>query len=152
MLDQLLPREAIEVGVEVADREAAVRAAGRLLEASGAVEARYVDAMCAALEELGPYCVIAPAVALPHAKPEDGVRRTAISLVTLRDPVEFGHASNDPVSLVIALAPVDKEAHLSALQELAGRLSDRATVDQVVAADDGDEVYRLLVGSTGSTG
>lgn len=145
MLETLLDEDVIEVGLEVADREAAVRAAGRLLEISGAIEPRYTDAMCDALETLGPYCVIAPGVALPHARPDDGVLRTAISLVTLREPVEFGHATNDPVSLVIALAPVDKQAHLAALQELAGRLADPAVIDQVTAASGPRQVLDLLV-------
>lgn len=145
MLEELLPKEAIAVAVEADDREDAVRAAGRLLVASGAIESRYVDAMCDALETLGPYCVIAPGVALPHAKPDDGVLRTAISLVTLREPVTFGHATNDPVRLVIALAPLDKEAHLAALQELAGRLSDGEVIEQLAAATSPEEVFTLLV-------
>jgi ascorbate PTS system EIIA or EIIAB component len=146
MLEQLLPREAISLNVAAGDRESAVRAAGELLTASGVVEPRYVDAMCDALETLGPYCVIAPGIALPHAKPDDGVLRTGISLVTLQDPVSFGHEANDPVHVVIALAPRDKEAHLAALQELAGRLDDREVVDRISQATDVDEVYGLLVG------
>lgn len=149
MLEHLLQHDGIEVGVSAADREAAVRAAGELLKASGAIEPRYIDAMCDALETLGPYCVIAPGVALPHAKPDDGVLRTGISLITLREPVAFGHEANDPVRLVIALAPVDKEAHLSALQQLAGRLSDREVLDQIVAATSSEAVYSLLVDVTG---
>jgi ascorbate PTS system EIIA or EIIAB component len=146
MLEQLLPREAISLDVVADDRESAVRAAGELLIASGAIEPRYVDAMCDALESLGPYCVIAPGVALPHAKPDDGVLRTAISVVTLQEPVRFGHEANDPVDVVIALAPRDKESHLAALQELAGRLADREVLERISQATDVDEVYGLLVG------
>lgn len=146
MLEQLLPREAILLNLAAGDREAAVRAAGELLTATGVAEPRYVDAMCDALETLGPYCVIAPGIALPHAKPDDGVLRTGISVVTLENPVTFGHEANDPVVMVIALAPRDKEAHLAALQELAGRLDDRELLDRISQATDVDEVYGLLVG------
>ncbi|MFA9428652.1 PTS sugar transporter subunit IIA [Egicoccus sp. AB-alg2] len=144
MLEDLLTVDVIRTGVQVDDRAGAVRAAGELLRDAGACEPDYVQAMVDALDELGPYCVIAPGVALPHAKPEDGVVRTGISLVTLRDPVAFGHATNDPVRLVVALAPVDKEAHLAALQDLAVRLGDPDVVERVAGAQTPQAVLELL--------
>lgn len=146
MTEPSLDPTLVAVDVPAADREAAVRAAGNLLVGAGAVEPRYVEAMLRVLDTHGPYIVIAPGIALPHATPEDGVLRTAISVATLREPVTFGHQANDPVRLVVALAPVDKHAHLSALQQIAQRLGDREVVDGLHAATTADEVVTLLAG------
>lgn len=73
-------RDALEsrsVGVEV-------EVSGRLLVDAGAVERRYIGAVPRTVEKLGPYAVIAPGVAIPHARPEDGANRVGLSLVVLR--------------------------------------------------------------------
>jgi PTS system ascorbate-specific IIA component len=96
-----------------------VRAAGVGLERSGAATSAYTDAMVATVEKLGPYIVIAPGLALAHARPSEAVIRTGFSWVRPAQPVEFGHAKNDPVSLVVGLAAIDHEVHQAALMELA---------------------------------
>ena len=50
---------------------------------NGTIEERYIDGMIETVKNLGPYIVIAPGVALPHARPEDGVIEPSMSLVTL---------------------------------------------------------------------
>jgi PTS system ascorbate-specific IIA component len=55
------------------------------------------------LQELGPYAVIAPGIALLHARPDDGVLAPCLALITLSRAVEFGSEQNDPVDLVFAL-------------------------------------------------
>jgi len=144
MRDALLTTDVIRTDVVADDRTDAVRAAGDLLVTAGVCVPGYVQAMVDALDQLGPYCVIAPGVALPHATPDDGVLRTGMSLVTLREPVVFGHATNDPVRLVVALAPQDKQAHLAALQDLASRLGDPGAVDRLAAAPTPQAVLDLL--------
>lgn len=93
----------ISLDIEAEDAEQAIRAAGQLLVDSGAAEGSYVEAMVSAYRNNGPYIVIAPHIALPHAKAENGVREASVSFVRLRRPVAFGHPENDPVELVFAL-------------------------------------------------
>lgn len=128
-LQEMIYADTILLEAEAQDWQAAVRVAGDLLVLSGAVEARYVDAMIETVKSLGPYVVIAPGVALPHARPEDGVRRPCMSLVTLKNPINFGSNGNDPVKLVIAFATIDKEAHVRALRRLARILGDSEKVE-----------------------
>jgi mannitol/fructose-specific phosphotransferase system IIA component (Ntr-type) len=142
MLSDYLHPECIRLQVEVEDWEEAVRTAGGLLLDAERCEPRYVEAMVDAVNEMGPYMVLAPGLALVHARPEDGVTEISISLITLTPPVEFGSERNDPVSLVIAFGAVDKEKHLDMLQQLAlflekpdhrQILSDAVSVDEVMA-------------------
>lgn len=119
MLAEYLPLDRIRLRVEVPDWQGAVRAAGDLLVEAGLCEPRYVEAMIRAVEQMGPYMVLAPGIALAHARPEDGVLKIGMSIVTLATPVNFGSEANDPVQLVIAFGGVDKTTHIGMLQELA---------------------------------
>ena len=97
-LSQLLTVTAIHLGATAQDWRAAVRLAGDALVTSGATAPAYTDEMIATVEQLGPYIVIAPGIALAHSRPSPAVLRAGISLVTLARPVDFGHRTNDPVS------------------------------------------------------
>lgn len=143
-LSRLLAAEVIRIGGTAKDWQAAVRLAGDGLVASGATTAAYTNEMVATVEQLGPYIVIAPGIALAHARPSPAVRRAAISLVTLVKPVEFGHSENDPVRIVIGLSAVDEEGHVTALSTLAEFLSDETRRQALVSASDAGEVARMV--------
>ncbi|WP_222851383.1 PTS sugar transporter subunit IIA [Phytoactinopolyspora mesophila] len=108
--------------VRVADWRAAVRAACQPLVDAGAVEARYADRCVDMVEEHGPYMVLAPGLALAHARPEDGVNRLCLASATLAEPVSFGHPDNDPVDVVLAFGSPDDSSHIGLLQKLAEHL------------------------------
>lgn len=117
-LHQLLPAENIQLDVACADwREAIAKSAQPLLE-SGQVTQGYVDAMIRTTEENGPYVVLAPGLAVPHAAPEDGARRIGMNLIRLAEPVYFGLPEHDPVEFVCALSAVDRRMHLRAFFNL----------------------------------
>jgi len=146
-LPDLITRDTIKLQAHVSDWKEAVQEAGQLLVDAGAVEPRYVDAMMRTVEELGPYIVIAPGVALPHARPEEGARRISMCFVTLEPPIEFGNADHDPVRLVVAFSAVDKDSHIQALAGLTRLLQDEEKVQAVFQARDKSEVLRLVRGA-----
>ena len=119
-----LPDEAIRLNVEAEDWRAAVREAGGALVDSGVTMPEYTDEMIATVDKLGPYIVIAPGIALAHSRPSPAVLHAGCSWVTLAQPVEFGNAVNDPVSLVIGLAAIDHDGHLELMAALAAVLAD----------------------------
>jgi PTS system ascorbate-specific IIA component len=143
-LTQLLGTDAIRLGATAADWRAAVRLAGDALAASGATTPAYTDEMVATVERLGPYIVIAPGIALAHSRPSPAVLRAGISLVTLAEPVPFGHRDNDPVHLVIGLAAVDEEGHITALSTLAEFLADETRRTRLRAAATAAEVVEQV--------
>lgn len=143
-LADMLTLDSIALQVHAADWQDAVRQAGGLLVATGAAEPRYVEAMVAMVKEIGPYIVIAPGVALPHARPEEGVRRPCMSLLTLASPVNFGNAYNDPVTVVIAFGTPDGEGHIGALAEVARLLENAPLVEQIRSASKPEEVVALI--------
>ena len=143
-LSAMLTASTISLAVQVQDWQEAVRKAGKLLVDSGAVEARYVQAMIDMVKEIGPYIVIAPGVALPHARPEQGVKRPGMSLVTLATPVSFGNENNDPVDLVVAFGAPDSQGHIDAIRDLARLLEDENRLKKLRAATTVEEVLSLI--------
>jgi len=143
-LSALLPRSAIRVGVEAADWRAAVTAAGDVLVSSGATAPAYTGEMIAAIEQMGPYMVIAPGIALPHARPSPAVLRVGLSVVALARPVPFGHPQNDPVTLVIALAAPDNRSHTQALATLAGLLAEETRRAALLRAERPEEILAAV--------
>lgn len=145
-LNSLLGDESIDLNAHAANWRDAITIAGNLLESSGAITPAYTQAMIESLEVNGPYIVVAPGFAFAHARPSEAVKRTAISWVRLETPVAFGHGTNDPVNLVVALAAQDDKAHTQSMKELAkllGKKETRAKLDTVGTAD---ELRELLEG------
>lgn len=143
MLEAYLTQDVIQLNVKVDDWESAVRAGGQLLLESGKCAPEYIDAMVRTVKEMGPYMVLAPGLALAHARPDDGTLEVGLSLVTLETPVEFGSKVNDPVELVISFCAVDQQSHVEVLKALARFLRDdenqqllknAKSVDEVLAA------------------
>jgi ascorbate PTS system EIIA or EIIAB component len=139
-----VPAEAIGLGVVVADWREAVRAAGAALTAAGIAKPAYADQMIRMIEEHGPYVVIAPGLALAHARPGPEVLKDGIAVVTLATPVDFGHPYNDPVSVVLALAVHASDAHVALVAELANLFNDSTAIEELAAAESIDDVQRIL--------
>ncbi|MBM4464050.1 MAG: PTS sugar transporter subunit IIA [Chloroflexi bacterium] len=143
-LSKTLTEETIALGLSVRDWQEAVHEAGKLLVKAGMVEPRYIEAMVQMVKDIGPYIVIAPGVALPHARPEDGVKKACMSLVTLSPPVNFGNEHNDPVKLVVAFGTTDNKAHIEALTELARLLGDSTKLEGLARASSPEEILKLI--------
>ncbi len=131
MLGETINSEAIAVKAEADGWRSAVELCGRLLVSEGIAEERYVPAMVRTVEELGPYVVIAPGVAIPHARPEDGAVKPGISLVILREPVEFGSEENDPVDLLFGFATTGADAHVELIRALADFIGEQENLERL---------------------
>ena len=100
----LLSEERIQLDYPAEDWEDAVRQSGKLLLNTGAVESRYVDEMVMNIKKNGPYIVVCPETALPHADAEQGVIEEAASILRLKEPIDFHSGTNDPVRYVIGMS------------------------------------------------
>ena len=145
-LSELLTHETIALDEEADDWQDAIRLAGGLLESAGIAESAYTQAMVDSVHQNGPYIVLAPGFAFPHARPSEAVHRTGMSWVRLASPVEFGSKANDPVTLVVALAATDSSTHQQAMASLATVLTDTSLRASLDAATTPAEVHAILSG------
>ncbi|RKR73203.1 PTS sugar transporter subunit IIA [Frondihabitans australicus] len=139
-----IPDDAIVLGATASTWQEAVRTAGSALVRSGAARPGYSDAMVRMIDEHGPYVVIAPGLALAHARPDDQVLATGLAVVTLATPVEFGHPHNDPVRVVLGLAVDSVGGHLESIADLANVFNDTSVIVVLADAASPDEVRSLM--------
>jgi len=139
-----LTANAIELRADAADWRAAVAIAGRVLARTGAATTAYGSEMVRMIEEHGPYVVIAPGLALAHARPGPEVLADGLAVVTLAAPVNFGHPHNDPVSVILGLAIATADEHLAVVADLANVFNDSSAITDLAAASTADEVLAIL--------
>lgn len=128
--------------------KAAIKLGTDLLEKSGAIEPRYYTNIVSKIEEMGPYIILAPGLAMPHARPEEGVIKTSFALVTLTEPVYFD-GEDEPVSVLITLAGSDSDKHMEGLMEITQSLDDEdsdtgVNLDKVLRCKTAEEVYAVI--------
>ncbi|KAA9394842.1 PTS sugar transporter [Kocuria coralli] len=143
-LHELVTPDSIRLDAEAGSWQEAVRASGELLVSAGVSDDSYTESMIRNVEENGPYIVVAPGFAFAHARAEDDIHRTGMSWVRLREPVAFGHESNDPVSLIAALAAPDSTEHMQAMRQLATLLGKRASRQALDEATTTEQFHAAL--------
>ena len=145
-LKDLVKKELIQQLDKVNDWQTAVRIASKPLLEQGYIEESYVEAIISSVNEIGPYIVLAPKVAVPHASPDAGVHRLGISLLQLKEPVNFGSEDDEDknVQLIFVLATIDSTAHLKALQQLALILDDDDIIESLIKAETPEEILVLI--------
>lgn len=143
MLKSFLVPEHIQIVENVADWREAVCLCARPLLDHGFITRNYVDTIFSEYEASGPYFVIAPRIAIPHARPEDGVNKQGLSLLIVRDGVNF-ECDNDPVRIIVMLCATDSTSHVNMLSTLAEMLGDTETVMALSQATAVSEVSDLI--------
>lgn len=145
-LHQLLLPSYIMLDVDCLDWKDAIRKASRVLLDLGYIEERYVSAMISSVERYGPYDVLAPGFAVPHASPDEGVVKMGMSLIRLTHPVDFADNPEMPVTFICVLSAVDAKTHLRAFANLLDMISlpDNAFLDALDKAKTSREAARLI--------
>ena len=143
--DFIIENGAFALGQEAADWKAAVKLGTDLLVKAGAAEERYYEAILKMTEELGPYYVIAPGIAMPHTRPENGAKKTGFALVTLKNPVNFGHSDNDPVEIVLCICAKDaKDMNESVIVEAVTLFDDEKAVERLKKAQSVEDLRAVF--------
>lgn len=143
MLSEYFPPSHIQQVECVEDWQQAVNIVARPLLDERAIEPRYVERIVQLTKEIGPYYVIAPYIAMPHSRPEDGAHQQALSLLVVKQGVNFG-SDNDPVHVVLMLAAKDSESHLEMLSAVAEMLGDDDDVQQIIAAPNNSAIADII--------
>ena len=118
MLKDILKAEYIKINEECQDWEDAIKHAGNILLENGIVTEEYIETVIESVKLFGPYVVVAKGIAIPHCLGSMGVNQNAITIITLKNPVNFGNPKNDPVYYVLLFANTDFDSHIEALSEV----------------------------------
>jgi ascorbate PTS system EIIA or EIIAB component len=143
--EHLLSREAVKLQASASDWKEAVKIGTDLLEEAGTITPQYYKEIIKSVEELGPYFLLAPGMAMPHARPEGGVIDTSFALVTLKTPVNFGDPDNDPIDILITLAAKDAATqNEEAIVQVVTLLDEEETVDKLRKAETIEDLRQIF--------
>lgn len=144
MLANYLEKHRIKLNICASNWEEAIEKAGNILLDDKVIEISYIDAMKKTIKEIGAYFVVTKHVALAHAKSEEGVLKTGVSLITLKTPIYFGNLENDPVKYVFCLAVKETIDHIEILKELSEILEDRNFFRLLDSEKDVQKIYKYI--------
>lgn len=139
----LIENKSIRLGLSASTWQEAVKLSVAPLIESGAVKPEYYDAIIKSTEGYGPYYILMPGMAMPHARPEAGVQKDAFSLVTLKEPVTFSDGKG--VSVLLALAATSSKIHTSvAIPQIIALFELENSIDRLLACQTEAEVLALI--------
>ena len=144
--EALIENNSISLQCEAKDWKAAIKIGTDLLEKSGAITENYYNAIVETTEKYGPYYIIVPGVAMPHARPEAGVKKDSFSLVTLKEPVIFEmDGEKEEVYILVTLAATSSENHNEfGIVQVADLFEDEENVERIKMAKNIEEILSLM--------
>jgi len=144
LLQDLLSEDNVSFRYPAETWEDVIRHGGQLMVDAGFTDPTYTEAMIDVVRDMGPYIVLAPGLAMPHARPEMGAKQVGTALVTLEKPIDFGSPENDPVSVAVFLCAPNKEEHIQLLTDIATLFEDEEFLDAAVNFESIEDVQAFL--------
>lgn len=125
--------------------EDAVEASCKPFLQDGSISHDYIDDVISCIRTYGPYIVLAPHIAMPHAQEKArGVYKTGICFMKVEQPVEFEPGNPDKnAELFFSLAAADHTEHLEQMQKLAFVLLQPTVVERLLNITSIDELLEL---------
>ncbi|MFK4568180.1 BglG family transcription antiterminator [Enterococcus sp. UD-01] len=144
MLSELLTCDMIQLSDKKMNWEEAIIYAAAPLLKQNKINEHYIEAMIQKVKDYGAFIHIGKGIALPHARPEDGVKQLGMSLLKVSQPVYLLDDPKHEITIFICLAAIDNEMHLKALANLTKILSTKENLEKLLAASDQKMIMELL--------
>ena len=133
MLKEMLNGK-IQVVESIEDWQEALKIAAKPLLDAKNIEPRYIDSIIENVKKNGPYIVLTDGVAMPHSRPEAGVIKEGMSLLKVKNGVDF-YQTEKKVYLFFTLAAKDSNSHQDAIADLADVLGDDELLQKIIEKD-----------------
>jgi PTS system mannitol-specific IIA component len=139
-LSTLLPPSSIDLGATASGRDDAIRKAGALLVAAGAVDPDYVEQMLERERVVSTF--VGEGIAMPHGTltAKSDVLNEGLAVLLLAEPVDW---AGQPVTLVIGIAAHGRR-YITLLSQLATALLDEGRAKSLREATTAEQVRALL--------
>lgn len=89
-----------------------------------------------------PYIIYGSDIAVPHATPEDGVKKVGMSLLKVEQGIKL--SSTQKIRLVLVLAPIDKNVHLRALMQVLQLSESAEAIERIIKANTEDQIFKCI--------
>ena len=144
MLQKYLTEDFIQIFPNASDWRDAVSKSCQPLLDHQTIEPSYIKAIFRSHEKLGPYYVVGPGIAMPHARSEDGVNKLSIALTVIKSGVAFHSKENDPVKILLTLAATSSNSHINVIQHLAELFMNENDIKHICSADNTKQILDII--------
>ena len=144
LLKELITKETYQVTDQNLNWKEAIALAAKPLQEKSIIDDNYIPAMVNKVEEFGPFIDLGKGVAIPHARPEDGVNEIGMAMLVLKEPVYLANDKDHPIEVMICIAAVDNKSHLKALSHLTRILRDNEMVEQIKQSNKFVDIENIL--------
>ncbi|MGO1421391.1 PTS sugar transporter subunit IIA [Staphylococcus shinii] len=145
-IESLINKDLIEIGFSAKSKERVLGEISQLVYKSGRVTNKrcYFEGLME--RERNSTTGFGESIAIPHAKSKEVVQST-ISIIRLKEPVEWKAMDGQPVKLIIALAipqQEEGEMHLKILAKLSEQLMEEDFRTALLSANSKSELYTVI--------
>lgn len=144
VLEQLITKETYQVSSQKLGWKEAIRLAAKPLLDQDKITENYPEAMIQKVEEFGPFINLGKGVAIPHARPDEGVNEIGMSMLVLEEPIYLLDNPEQEVRLLICIAAIDNESHLKALSHLTTILRDKNHVQTLISSKNYNDIKMII--------
>lgn len=143
-LHQFLTEDFIQLDISCDNWQDAVKKSGKRLLDMGYISESYIEAMIHNIKVNGPYIIISPEFAMPHADLDAGSYKTGMNLIRLTESVNFGKDQSAITKFVCCLCAVDYKTHIKALINLINILANEKFRKELKAASTPKQAARII--------
>lgn len=139
----ILSEKDVQIVPHVDHWEDAIQYSMDPLQESGQISQDYINKIIDLTKKHGPYMGLGNGIMLAHASPNDGVTQLGMSITVFKKPFALTE-STKKIKLVIGLAPIDEQQHLSYLGLLMRWIQDKDWLNNLYSINDKDKLVELL--------
>ncbi len=140
MLEEILKGN-IQIVDYVKDWRESIKIAAKPLLEKGIIEKKYVVSIIKNIEKFGFYIVLGENLAMPHSRPENGVKKTGLSFLKLNKPVNYGE---NKINLIFILAAKDSETHINILLSLSSLFQNKESLENLSNLTSKEEIIKIF--------
>lgn len=147
-VDVLKELDSINIIDNIDNWQNAVKEAFKPLLKREYINEEYIQKVIDSGKELNFYYLIGKGLAMPHAKRESGVFKNGITLLIVKDGVNFENHNNNPVYCLIGLAATDNDSHIEIMSDILdifGSEEDGVVVDDLKKLATKEDIINYLI-------
>lgn len=141
-LSSILKDNLIILNADICSWEEAVYTSGKILVDNNFTNASYTEDMVDNIKKNGLYSILSNNIAMPHARNNDNVFKTGISLLILKNPVIF--PGDIPIDIIFSFSSYDGKEHLPLLTEFIELLKKTDFTKTVKAVNSSEKIIKFI--------
>lgn len=143
ILNSLKENNSIQLKKTVNSWEEAIRLLMKPLKENGSIKEEYIEAIINRTNEIGPFYILAPGLAMPHERGEKGALKDAFTFLTLNEPVEF--PTGEKVDILVGFSATDSEVHIAeAIPQVVALFEEDDYFDKIRSFNNNEELHIFI--------